>query len=106
MVGNNQAMFLIFLTLLAQAHFSILIVNNTRVEFDVGAPFNPYVANEFVFNPDDKFGLILEKNKFRVGLRYKVNDFLKADPHFYIQHQRESDWGLEYGPTLRLDLSY
>ena len=41
---------------------------------------------------------ILNKNKFRVGIRHKANDYVKLDPHIFIQHQRKNDWALEYGP--------
>ena len=98
-------MFFAFLTGVANAGFSISIVNNTRFEFDVGAQVKPYIANEIALNPHD-FGSVLDKNKFRVGIRHKANDYVKLDPHIFIQNQRKNDWILEYGPTLRIDVNF
>ena len=98
-------MFLALLVGIANAGVTAVIVNNTRVEFDVGAQVKPYVANEVALNPHD-FGNVLNKNKFRLGIRHKANDHVKLDPHLFIQHQRKNDWILEYGPTLRLDINF
>tara|TARA_Y100000593_G_C4237568_1_gene300400 strand:- start:177 stop:473 length:297 start_codon:yes stop_codon:yes gene_type:complete len=98
-------MFLALLMGIANAGVTAVIVNNTRVEFDVGAQVKPYVANEVALNPHD-FGNVLNKNKFRLGIRHKANDHVKLDPHLFIQHQRKNDWALEYGPTLRLDINF
>jgi hypothetical protein len=98
-------MFFLFLIGLAQADFSVSIVNNTRFEFDVGATVKPYFSNEVALNPHD-FGNVLDKNKFRVGIRHKANDHVKLDPHIFIQNQRKNDWKLEYGPTLRIDVNF
>ena len=98
-------MFLALLMGIANAGVTAVIVNNTRVEFDVGAQVKPYVANEVALNPHD-FGNVLNKNKFRLGIRHKANDHVKLDPHLFIQHQRKNDWILEYGPTLRLDINF
>ena len=98
-------MFLAILMSAAHAAFSVSIVNNTRFEFDIGAPIKPYIANEVALNPHD-FGNALDKNKFRVGIRHKANDHVKLDPHIFIQNQRKNDWALEYGPTLRLDINF
>ena len=93
------------LTSIANAVPSVSITNNTRFEFDVGAQVKPYVSNEGVLNLHD-FGSVLDKNKFRVGIRHKANDYVKLDPHIFIQNQRKNDWALEYGPTLRLDINF
>ena len=98
-------MFLALLVGIANAAVTAVIVNNTRVEFDVGAQVKPYVANEVALNPHD-FGNVLNKNKFRLGIRHKANDHVKLDPHLFIQHQHKNDWALEYGPTLRLDINF
>ena len=98
-------MFLALLVGIANAGVTAVIVNNTRAEFDVGAQVKPYVANEVALNPHD-FGNVLNKNKFRLGIRHKANDHVKLDPHLFIQHQRKNDWILEYGPTLRLDINF
>ena len=98
-------MFLALLVGIANAAVTAVIVNNTRVEFDVGQQVKPYVANEVALNPHD-FGNVLNKNKFRLGIRHKANDHVKLDPHLFIQHQRKNDWALEYGPTLRLDINF
>ena len=98
-------MFLALLMGIANAGVTAVIVNNTRVEFDIGAQVKPYVANEVALNPHD-FGNVLNKNKFRLGIRHKANDHVKLDPHLFIQHQRKNDWALECGPTLRLDINF
>ena len=98
-------MFLALLMGIANAGVTAVIVNNTRVEFDVGAQVKPYVANEVALNPHD-LSNVLNKNKFRLGIRHKANDHVKLDPHLFIQHQRKNDWALEYGPTLRLDINF
>ena len=98
-------MFLIFLMGLVYAGPFVSIVNNTRIEFDVGAQVKPYVANEVALNPHD-LGNILDKNKFRIGIRHKANDYVKLDPHVFIQNQRKNNWALEYGPTLRIDVNF
>ena len=89
----------------AVADFSVVIVNNTRFEFDVGAQVKPYVANEVALNPHD-LGTVLDKNKFRIGIRHKANDYVKLDPHLFILNQRKNEWALEYGPTLRMDINF
>lgn len=98
-------MFLAFLMSLAYANPTVSIVNNTRFEIDIGTAVKPYFANEIAINPHD-FGNVLDKNKFRIGIRHKANDHVKLDPHIFIQHQRKNDWKLEYGPTLRIDVNF
>ncbi len=97
--------FLCLMASIASAEVAVTIVNNTRVEFDVGREVNPYVANEVALNPHD-CGNVLDKNKFRVGVRHKANDYVELDPHIFIQHQRKNDWAFEYGLTLRLDINF
>ena len=98
-------MFLAIFMSTAHAGFSVSIINNTRFEFDIGKSIRPYVANEVALNPHD-LGNTLDKNKFRVGIRHKANNYIKLDPHFFIQNQRKNDWELECGPTLRIDVSF
>jgi len=99
-------MFLVvFLMSLCYAEGSVTIVNNTRFEFDVGAPIKPYVSNEVALNSHDS-GNILNKNKLRFGIRHQANDYIKLDPHIFLQHQRKNNWKLEYGPTLRIDVNF
>ncbi len=98
-------MFFALVASIANAGVSVSIVSNTRFEFDVGAQVKPYVSNEVALNPHD-FGNVLDKNKFRVGIRHKANDYVKLDPHIFIQNQRKNNWALEYGPTLRLDINF
>ena len=83
---------------------TLIIVNNTRFEIDGGWALNPYISNEIALIPQDS-GNVFDKNKFRVGIRYKVNG-LKLDPHLFFQKEREDDWKLEIGPTLRIDVSF
>lgn len=97
--------FLCLMVSIANADISVSIINNTRLEFDVGREVNPYVANEVTL-VSHNFGNILDKNKFRVGIRHKANDYIKIDPHLFIQRQRENDWTFEYGPTLRIDVNF
>ena len=98
-------MFFTLLIGMAHAAVSVSIVNNTRFEFDIGKQVKPYIANEVALNPHD-LGNTLEKNKFRIGIRHKANDYVKLDPHLFFQNQRKNDWALEYGPTLRLDINF
>ena len=98
-------MFLLSIGALAHAMVSVVIVNNTRFEFDVGKEVKPYISNEVALNPHH-LSHVLDKNKFRVGIRHKTNDHVKLDPHIIIQHQRKNDWVIEYGPTLRLDVNF
>ena len=99
-------MFLVdFLMSLAHAGVSVIIVINTRFEFDVGTSIKPYISNEVALIPQD-FGNILNKNKLRFGIRHQANDYVKLDPHIFLQHQRINDWKLEYGPTLRIDVGF
>jgi len=99
-------MFLVgFLMSFASADVALIIVNNTRFEFDLGGDATPYVANEFAIKPQD-LGSVLTKDKFRVGMRYKFGDHFKLDPHLYLQSQRKNDWKLDYGSTIRLDFTF
>jgi len=98
-------MFLAILIGVASADVSMTIVNNTRLEFDTGSRSTLYVANEVSLRPYE-LGSVMDKNKFRLGIRHKVDNNVKLDPHIYIQNQRKNDWALEYGPTLRLDVSF
>ena len=98
-------MLFVLMMSIANAGVTATIVNNTRVEFGVGAQVKPYVSNEIALNPHD-FGNAFEKNKFRLGIRHKANDHVKLDPHIFIQNQRKNDWALEYGPTLRIDINF
>ena len=94
-----------FLVSILLADVSLIIVNNTRFEFDVGAPIKPYFSNEIALESYD-FGNILNKNKLRFGIRHQANDYIKLDPHLFFQHQRKNNWKLEYGPTLRIDVNF
>ena len=99
-------MFLVvFFMNLVHAGVSVVLVNNTRFEFDLGANATPYFANEFAVKPQE-LGNTLTKNKFRLGMRYKWGDHLKLDPHLYLQSQRKNDWKLDYGSTIRLDFTF
>ena len=93
-----------FLCLLDGAAKTVTLPANVA-EADIGKQIKPYVANEVALNPHD-FGTVLDKNKFRVGLRHKANEHVKLDPHIFIQNQRKNNWALEYGPTLRLDINF
>ena len=99
-------MFLVgFLMSLSHADVMVAIINNTRFEFDFGGDAKPYISNEFTLKPHG-FGSILDKDKFRLGMRYKRGDHLKVDPHLFLQLQRKNDWKLDYGSTLRLDFTF
>jgi len=94
-----------FLTNLVQADVTLTIVNNTRFEFGLGVNATPYFSNEVAVKSQE-FGTNLSKDKFRVGMRYKYNDYLKLDPHLYLQSQHKNDWKLDYGSTIRLDFTF
>ena len=97
-------LFLIFMQNEAYSKPNLIIVNNTRFELDGGWAINPYVSNEIALIPQD-LGSVFDKNKFRIGVRHKV-DSIKLDPHLFLQKERENDWKLEVGPTLRIDMSF
>jgi hypothetical protein len=95
----------LFLVLNVSLAGEIIIANNTRVTYDFGSEINPYVANEmkFVF---DGYSAQLDANKFRLGFRYKVNDYARLDPHLFIDNKRRDSWVFSLGPAIRLDLTY
>ncbi len=99
-------MFFTLLVRLAYAGVSLSIVNNTRLEFNAGTQLSVYVANEIQTVLGSHNSYVLDKNKFRVGIRHKANDYVKLDPHIFLQNQRKNDWALEYGPTLRIDVNF
>ena len=98
-----------FLFLLAMLNISyageIIIANNTRITYDFGIAMKPYVANEIKL-VSDGMNTTFEANKFRFGFRYKLNDYIRIDPHLCIDNKRKDDWVLSPGPAIRLDLTY
>ena len=98
-------MFALLLLPFAHAAIGVAIVNNTRIEFDIDKRVNPYISNEIALTPGRETSLF-DKNKFRLGVRHKASDYIKLDPHIFFQKERSKDWALEYGPTLRLDISF
>ena len=98
-----------FLFLLAMLNMSqageIIVTNNTRITYDFGTEIKPYVANEIKF-VSDGVHTMFEANKFRFGFRYKVNDYIRIDPHLFIDSKRKDSWVLSPGPAIRLDLTY
>ena len=98
-----------FLFLLAMLNTSqageIIIANNTRVTYNFGSEIKPYVANEIKL-VSDGMNTTFEANKFRFGFRYKVNDYIRIDPHLFVDNKRKDDWVLSPGPAIRLDLTY
>ena len=99
-------MFLFLLAILNTVYAGeIIIANNTRVTYDFGTDIKPYIANEtkFVF---DGHKTEFDANKLRLGFRYKVNDYVRLDPHLFIDNKRRDSWVFSLGPAIRLDLTY
>tara|TARA_Y100000593_G_C4286330_1_gene325683 strand:+ start:1386 stop:1685 length:300 start_codon:yes stop_codon:yes gene_type:complete len=97
----------LFLSLLLNSALAgeIIIANNTRVTYDFGSEIKPYIANEIKIVSDD-IGPVFDANKFRLGFRYKVNDYIRIDPHLQIDNKRKNDWVFAPGPAIRIDLTY
>ena len=83
----------------------IIIANNTRVTYDFGSEIKPYIANEIKI-VSDGIDTTFDANKFRLGFRYKVNDYIRIDPHLQIDNKRKNDWAFVPGPAIRIDLTY
>ena len=99
-------MLLVFLSLLNLAFAGeIIIANNTRITYDFGSDIKPYIANEIKL-VSDGFITTFDANKFRLGFRYKINDYIRIDPHLFIDNKRKDDWRFSPGPALRVDLTF
>ena len=83
----------------------IIIANNTRVTYDFGSEIKPYIANEIKI-VSDGIDATFDANKFRLGFRYKINDYIRIDPHLQIDNKRKNDWVFAPGPAIRIDLTY
>jgi len=83
----------------------IVIANNTRVTYDFGHEIKPYVANEIKLITDDG-NTIFDANKFRLGFRYKTNEHVRLDPHWFVDNKQKNDWVFEHGAALRLDITF
>ena len=83
----------------------IIIANNTRITYDFGSDIKPYVANEIKL-VSDGFTTTFDANKFRLGFRYKINDYIRIDPHLQIDNKRKDNWVFSPGPAMRIDLTY
>ena len=83
----------------------IIVANNTRITYDFGHEIQPYIANEVKFI-SSLSSTIFDANKFRVGFRYKINDYVRIDPHLFVDNKLKDDWVFSPGPGLRLDITY
>lgn len=97
-------MFLILFSLLAVAG-EIIIANNTRITYDFGHQIKPYIANEIKLISDGN-STIFDANKFRIGFRYKMNNYIRIDPHLFVDNKRKDSWVFSPGPALRIDFTY
>ena len=92
-------------SLIAASAGKIIVANNTRVTYDFGHDIKPYIANEIKI-VGNGFNTIIGANKFRLGFRYKINDYVRIDPHLFIDNKRKDDWIFSPGPAVRIDLTY
>ena len=83
----------------------IIVANNTRITYDFGHEVQPYIANEVKF-VSDRSTTVFDANKFRIGFRYKINDYVRIDPHLFIDNKLKDAWQLSPGPGIRIDLTY
>jgi len=83
----------------------IIIANNLRVTYDFGHEIKPYIANEVKIIKDSD-NTIFDSNKFRAGARYKINDYVRIDPHLFVDNKRKDDWVFSPGPALRIDVAF
>ena len=93
---------LLFISL-AHADLSVTVKNKTTLEFNIDTEIKSYIAHEITISAKT---LILEDYKFFIGSKYKTSDYIKLDPHWFIQTQRKNDWIFEYGPALRIDFKF
>jgi len=82
----------------------IIVTNNVRVTYDFDYEIKPYIANEIKFTSDGTSSAFAA-NKFRLGFRYKINDYVRIDPHWFIDNKQKNDWAFEHGVGLRLDVT-
>jgi len=96
---------LLLCSLLTAFAGEIIIANNTRVTYDFDHKIKPYIANEIKIISDG-FNTTFDANKFRVGFRYKINDYVRIDPHLFVDNKRKDNWEYSPGPAIRIDLTY
>ena len=105
-------MFLVFLTAIALAGFDIIVKNKTVVELEIFRNYRPYIANEITvgrsgFVLEDPNGVVtINRNKVTAGIKYSDTDWVTVDPHWYVQHRRDTQWALQHGPELRFDVRF
>jgi hypothetical protein len=83
----------------------LIVANNTRITYDFGHDVKPYIANEIKI-VSDGLNMTFDANKFRVGARYKINDYVRIDPHLAVDNKRKDDWIFSPGPAIRLDITF
>ena len=98
-------MFLLIMLLNIVHVGKIIIANNTRVTYDFGHEVQPYIANEIKII-SNLISVEFDANKFRAGFRYKLNDYVRIDPHLFVDNKRKDNWMFSPGPGLRIDLTY
>ena len=84
----------ILLTGLATAG-EIIVANNTRITYDFGHEVKPYIANEFKLVNDGK-NTLFDSNKFRIGARYKINDYVSNATDVYLKEKK-----IEYNQEMQ-----
>ena len=83
----------------------IIVANNLRITYDFGHEIKPYIANEVKIIKDNE-ATSFDANKFRIGARYKINDYIRIDPHLFVDNKRSDSWKFFPGPALRVDLTF
>ena len=105
-------MFFAILMGVTYAGFDVMVKNKTSVEIELYKDYRPYVANEITigrsgFILEDPNGVVaLNKNKLTAGIIYGTGDWIKLNPHWCIQHRRDTGWAFQHGPELRIDVEF
>jgi len=103
---------ILLLVSLAMAGMDVIVKNKTSIEFEIYKPYRPYVANEITigrsgFVIEDPNGVVtINRNKITIGVKYGDTDWVTFDPHWYVQHRRDTKWALQHGPELRFDVRF
>ena len=74
-------MLLYFLLGVANADVSLAVKNKTTIEFDFEKDWIPYIAGEVAFVKKE-----LTRNKFTIGTKYRANENIKLETHWFLQN--------------------
>ena len=100
------------LSLHAHSGVDVYFKNKSTLEFDLYRNVIPYVANEITvgrsgFRLEDPNGVVtINSNKITTGIKYGTGDWIRLDPHWYVQHRRDTGWTFQHGPELRIDVEF